>query len=98
MASYEYCDQCGELTGKAGRGEDSIYCELTRDWHRPSGAISGTGSSAFASLATIRGAATRASCWPSRHSNSACRKWAGFDSIEGKTAPKTTSVLRNRKT
>lgn len=23
----EHCSQCGERTGRAGRGEDSIYCD-----------------------------------------------------------------------
>ena len=27
MSSLEYCDECGEPTGCAGRGEDSIYCD-----------------------------------------------------------------------
>ena len=26
--TYEYCCDCGCETGKAGRGEDSIYCDL----------------------------------------------------------------------
>ncbi len=35
----EYCQLCGDATGRAGRADDSIYAELLRDWHRPDGAI-----------------------------------------------------------
>jgi len=37
--SLEYCSECGDTTGRAGAGEDSIYVTLARDWHKPSGAI-----------------------------------------------------------
>lgn len=33
----EHCSECGEPTGRAGRGDDSIFVELVRDWCRPRG-------------------------------------------------------------
>ena len=33
MGRYEeICDVCGEPTGNAGRGDDSVYIELTTDY------------------------------------------------------------------
>ena len=34
---YEHCSECGNITGKAGRGDGSIYVELKRDYHRGGG-------------------------------------------------------------
>lgn len=31
----EYCCECDEPTGHAGRADDSIFVELLRDWHKP---------------------------------------------------------------
>lgn len=32
MSQLEYCCVCGEPTGRAGAGDDSIYIGLNRDW------------------------------------------------------------------
>ena len=31
MPELEYCLECGEPTGRAGKGEDSIYCPYSGD-------------------------------------------------------------------
>jgi hypothetical protein len=33
----EYCCECGKPTERGGRFDDSIYVELTSDWHRGGG-------------------------------------------------------------
>lgn len=33
MIQFEYCSECGEPTGRAGKADDSIYVELKHAWN-----------------------------------------------------------------